>query len=163
MSERCCEGGRGSAQQCSPPLRPCVLSYISTSVVLPVFVDVFNRVELVYGDLNSSVVLCVGVRSAATVTVMCVRVVVDVVDWAVVTTLAGGVNGTIGAFGDGSGSNANFSYPWGVAVDASGNVFVGDHGNHRIRKVTAGGGTLISQVIPSLHACVADNHVGALA
>ncbi len=65
---------------------------------------------------------------------------------AVVSTLAGGVSGTSASFVDASGINAGFSYPIGVAVDASGNVFVGDEWNHRIRKVTAGGGTRIGPV-----------------
>jgi hypothetical protein len=59
----------------------------------------------------------------------------------VVSTLAGGVNGNQPAFADASGINAGFNFPFGVAVDASGNVFVGDRHNHRIREVTAGGGT----------------------
>jgi serine/threonine-protein kinase len=51
----------------------------------------------------------------------------------VVGTLAG--NGAA-AFADGAGATASFYYPVGVAVDASGNVFVADEGNHRIRLVT---------------------------
>jgi hypothetical protein len=60
----------------------------------------------------------------------------------VVSTVAGGVIGVDahGAYADGPGTNAGFRYPSGVAVDASGNVFVADLNNHRIRKVTAGGG-----------------------
>jgi hypothetical protein len=59
---------------------------------------------------------------------------------AVVSILAG-----IGNFSfvDGSGTNAGFFYPLGAAVDASGNVFVADEYNQRIRKVTADGGTRI--------------------
>ncbi len=79
----------------------------------------------------------------------------------VVSTLAGGVSGTNGAYVDASGTNAGFLYPTGVAVDASGNVFVVDQSNHRIRKVTAGGGTRISPV--TLRACCADTVVEALA
>ncbi len=65
---------------------------------------------------------------------------------AVVTTLAGGVNGTNGVYADASGTNAGFYAPRSVAVDASGNVFVADANNHRIRKVTSGGGTRIGPV-----------------
>jgi sugar lactone lactonase YvrE len=52
-----------------------------------------------------------------------------------VSTLAGSTLG----FAEGQGSAARFKNPYGVAVDASGNVYVGDDGNHRIRKITSGG------------------------
>lgn len=54
-----------------------------------------------------------------------------------VSTLAGAV-GTLGSI-DGSGTGARFAYPYGVAVDNSGNVYVADHNNHTIRKITSGG------------------------
>ena len=56
---------------------------------------------------------------------------------ATVSTLAGnpGVAGSV----NGQGSSANFYAPTGVAVDASGNVFVADSGNHAIRKITPAG------------------------
>jgi len=55
----------------------------------------------------------------------------------VVTTLAG----TAGSSGstDATGSAARFNSPFGVSVDTAGNVFVGDSGNHTIRKVTSAG------------------------
>jgi sugar lactone lactonase YvrE len=53
-----------------------------------------------------------------------------------VTTLAGSGNAS---FGDGQGAAAQFRLPWGVAVDGEGTVYVADHGNHRIRKITAQG------------------------
>jgi DNA-binding beta-propeller fold protein YncE len=45
-------------------------------------------------------------------------------------------------FADGLGTRAIFNNPRGVAVDASGNVFVADEGNQRIRKISPTGRTL---------------------
>lgn len=52
------------------------------------------------------------------------------------STLAG--NGSLGSL-DGTGANAQFSTPQGVAVDANGVVYVADTGNNTIRKITPGG------------------------
>ncbi len=55
----------------------------------------------------------------------------------VVTTLAG----LAGSYGttDGTGSDARFHYPSGVAVDGDGNVYVTDGENSTVRKVTPAG------------------------
>jgi hypothetical protein len=55
----------------------------------------------------------------------------------VVTTLAGLAETTGSA--DGTGSDARFYRPSGVAVDEAGNVYVADSGNETIRKVTPAG------------------------
>jgi hypothetical protein len=56
----------------------------------------------------------------------------------IITTVAG--NGWETYAGDGgAATNANLGNPFGVAVDASGNIFIADTGNNRIRKVHPGG------------------------
>ena len=58
----------------------------------------------------------------------------------VVTTLAGAAGfQPFPGSADGIGIAARFNYPFGVAVDASGNVYVADTDNHKIRKITATG------------------------
>ncbi|AMJ56482.1 MULTISPECIES: gluconolaconase [Stenotrophomonas] len=49
--------------------------------------------------------------------------------------LAGGVEG----LADGQGSAARFNTPSGIALDAQGNLYVADTGNHAIRKISAQG------------------------
>jgi hypothetical protein len=63
---------------------------------------------------------------------------------AVVTTIAG--NG-IATFVNGNGTNTSFNHPQGIAVDSSGNLYVSDTGNNRIRKIdTSGNVTTIAGI-----------------
>ncbi|MGW3208645.1 NHL domain-containing protein [Streptomyces sp. NPDC001135] len=56
----------------------------------------------------------------------------------IITTVAG--NGQAGFVSDGGPAVATkLHYPWGVAVDQDGNLYIGDRYNHRVRKVTPHG------------------------
>jgi hypothetical protein len=62
----------------------------------------------------------------------------------IITTVAGSGPTTDGAPGDyagdgGPATKARLYYPEGLAVDAAGNLFIADTGNHRIRKVSPDG------------------------
>ncbi len=62
----------------------------------------------------------------------------------IITTIAG--TGTAGYNGDGPATGATLYNPSGVAVDVSGNVYIADRYNYRVRKVTAATG-IISTVV----------------
>ena len=62
----------------------------------------------------------------------------------IVSTLAG--SGALGSL-DGKGTAASFYNPSGIAVDIAGNVYVADHDNNRIRKITPDG--LVSTIAGS--------------
>ena len=56
----------------------------------------------------------------------------------IITTIAG--NGTPGYSGDGGPAvSASLNNPWGIAVDASGNIFITETGGSRVRKIDASG------------------------
>lgn len=59
----------------------------------------------------------------------------------VVTTLAGGGgSGTNGSgFNDGLGSAASFNFPFGIAIDKNGIIYVSERGNLRIRRISPTG------------------------
>jgi sugar lactone lactonase YvrE len=68
-----------------------------------------------------------------------------------ITTVAG--NGTTGYSGDGGpATNAELNYPENVAVDASGNLFIADSGNNRIRKVVLPSPTLVLNDVTAANA-----------
>lgn len=53
----------------------------------------------------------------------------------VMTTLAGSTSG----YQDGNGTNAKFNQPYDIDIDSSGNLYVADTSNHRIRKIAPNG------------------------
>jgi hypothetical protein len=87
----------------------------------------------------------------------------------VVTTLAGSGNAQLT---DGTGTNASFYYPTGIAVMANGNIIVGDNYNFAIRMVTPAGVVTTLKtigdtpygvaVIPSTNTIVIGNHSGVV-
>jgi trimeric autotransporter adhesin len=59
----------------------------------------------------------------------------------IITTVAG--YGTVGFSGDGGlATSATLYYPDGIAIDASGNIYIADSTNHRIRMVTKSTGLI---------------------
>ncbi|MGB9873094.1 MAG: 6-bladed beta-propeller, partial [Anaerolineae bacterium] len=46
---------------------------------------------------------------------------------------------TLGVLDETGTDNRHFNWPWGVAVDASGNIYVADTDNHRVQKCTLSG------------------------
>lgn len=63
----------------------------------------------------------------------------------IVSTIAGGP--TKGGYLDGSVTTAKFSYPTGIFVASNGDIYVADHNNQKIRKIS---GTTVTTVVSGL-------------
>ena len=71
-----------------------------------------------------------------------------------ISTIAG--NGTLGFTGDsGTGTTAELNLPQGVAIDSSGNVYIADTQNNRVRKLS--GGTISTVAGNGVYAYSGDN------
>jgi hypothetical protein len=93
-----------------------------------------------------------------------------------ITTIAG--TGTCGYNGDGTATTSQLNFPQGLDIDAGGNVYIGDNGNCRVRKISgttmttvAGTGTcgFNGDQIPAVNAQInhpngvrVDQHSGAM-
>lgn len=77
-----------------------------------------------------------------------------------VTTIAGSAPGYV----DGDISIARFNHPYGVALDASGQIYIADRDNKKIRRISTAGvvSTLASQVVFSDPTALATDRVGNL-
>lgn len=75
-----------------------------------------------------------------------------------VSTLAGWPSDYSGGFADGIGTAARFKNPSGIAVDGSGNVWVADTGNGKLRKIVAATGEVTT---PSLTLSIRPKGVAA--
>jgi sugar lactone lactonase YvrE len=58
----------------------------------------------------------------------------------IITTIAG--TGLLGYNGDGNANTANLALPHGLTLDASGNLYLADTANHRIRRIDAATGAI---------------------
>jgi hypothetical protein len=83
---------------------------------------------------------------------------------ATVTTIAGNA-GEDCTYADGTGKDARFNFPQGIAWDGSANLYIGDSGNHAIRKVAIPGGvvTTLAGAAPPTAASGSTDDVGAAA
>jgi hypothetical protein len=59
----------------------------------------------------------------------------------IITTFAGTGSATFSGDG-GAATSAALKYPHGVCLDSTGNVYIADYSNHRIRKVTVSTGII---------------------
>jgi trimeric autotransporter adhesin len=69
-----------------------------------------------------------------------------------ITTIAG-TAGSAGSTGDGGpAAAALFNYPYSIAVDATGNLYIGDFSNDEIREITAGATPTINTIAGNIKA-----------
>ena len=79
----------------------------------------------------------------------------------IISTVAG--NGNSGYSGDNGPATAASFYPWGIAVDTSGHLFIADQSNNRIREVDLATGIITTVVGDGTGAYSGDNGVAAAA
>jgi sugar lactone lactonase YvrE len=76
------------------------------------------------------------------------------------TSVAEGHASFLAAWGSFGNGNGQFEYPNGITLDAAGNVYVADTGNHRIQKFTSGGAFITKWGSPGFGAGQFNNPTG---
>jgi trimeric autotransporter adhesin len=129
----------GNTKQCQNPTSPCGDGGKATNAQLtsPYAVATDSAGNVYIADTGDNRIRVVNMQSKA------IRIAGVTIKVGAIETIAG--NGNIclsptSACGDGGpATSANLYSPQGVAVDAHGNVFFSDTGDHRVRLITGGG------------------------
>jgi hypothetical protein len=88
---------------------------------------------LASSNVNNPDGICIDISGNLYVTETDYALLKKITPSGIVTTIAGSSSG--GGYVDGTGDNAKFFNPSGLCMDTSGNVFIADAGNNRIRKM----------------------------
>jgi sugar lactone lactonase YvrE len=132
-------------QACASPTSPCGDSgpALQATFGMPTSVALDSAGNIYIADAGTNRIRVVN-TSAGTITIAGISIPPDDIQ----TVAGNGVACTkwsIGACGDnGPSTSAQLNSPFGVAVDGSGNIFIADTGDNRIREVVAATGKIIA-------------------
>jgi len=110
---------------------------IANQTVFTVFNPTTTNYQYIIGTTGSNSGIQVGINGTMQIDMSYPANTLQAYKRQIVQTLAGKYLQS--GSDDGTGSNARFFLPEGIAIDSSGNIYVSDVGNHRIRKVTQSG------------------------
>ena len=130
------DGGNNTIRKMTPVGTNWVVSTIACSILLGANLTDGTNTDAQFNSPATIALDASGNLYVADTGNNAIRLVAPIgTNW-VVTTLAGGYNGPDGTSGtnDGTGPDAQFNSPYGIAVDAAGNLYVADTGNSTIRE-----------------------------